>query len=367
MVQKEIKKKTRLYALIAVLSAIILVSAIYTISNPTTVLVSTANVSPLKVFGSITEMKNFLTANANAVSNFTGGPLDAQYHGNTGTATPTNALAPSAASTTGTFSENQASTPSYSTTNVQVSGVDEADTVKTDGQYLYTINQDWAAQSQNNVFIVNANPQDPAVVSKIALGNNTSLAGMYLSQDGDTLVVVGSNYANMIAYPMVMIAGGQMPYYPGFANYGVSSFVYIFDVTNKASPALSYNYTMSGSYFDSRMIGNEVYVVISQPADLYNGNVVLPTVYNNAVSSAIMPTSIYYTELNNTYFTYTTFVGLNLSDSSSSAHKHDHNDGRHKQHVRFPKQHVHNLPRPKRPRHRNLPRGNRRAKPKFPS
>ncbi len=88
MVQKEIKKKTRLYALIAVLSAIILVSAIYTISNPTTVLVSTANVSPLKVFGSITEMKNFLTANANAVSNFTGGPLDAQYHGNTGTRNP---------------------------------------------------------------------------------------------------------------------------------------------------------------------------------------------------------------------------------------------------------------------------------------
>ncbi len=42
-------------------------------------------------------------------------------------------------------------------------------------------------------------------------------------------------------------------------------------MTNKASPILAYNYTMSGSYFDSRMIGNEVYVVISQPANLYNG------------------------------------------------------------------------------------------------
>ncbi len=31
-----------------------------------------------------------------------------------------------------------------------------------------------------------------------------------------------------------------------------------------------------------------------------------------------MPPSIYYTDLNNTYFTYTTFVGLNLSDASQA-------------------------------------------------
>ncbi len=206
MVQKEIKKKTRIYALIAILSAIVLVSAIYTISNPTTVLVSTANVSPLKVFSSITEMKNFLAANANAASNFTGGPLDSQYYTVRNVQARQMRLRQQPRQPRGLPAETNIS---YSTTNVQVAGVDEADTVKTDGQYLYTINQDWAAQSQNNVYIVNANPQDPAVVSKIALGNNTSLAGMYLSQNGNTLVVVGSNYANMIVYPMVMIAGGS--------------------------------------------------------------------------------------------------------------------------------------------------------------
>jgi uncharacterized secreted protein with C-terminal beta-propeller domain len=315
MVQKEIKKKTRIYALIAILSAIVLISAIYTIGN-TTVLVSTSNVSPLKVFSSIAEIKNFLTANAKVSNTFTGGPLDSQYYGSTPVPNPagTGLAAPAAASTTGTFSENQQS--SYSTTNVQVAGVDEADTVKTDGQYIYVINQDWYAQSQNNVYVVNADPQDPSVVSKIPLGNNTSLAGMYLSQNGDYLAVVGSNYANMIAYPMVMIAGGQMPYYPGFQTYGVSSFIYVYDVTDKTSPVLAYNYTMSGSYFDSRMISDEVYMVISQPANLYNGTVVLPAVYNNAVASSIMPPSIYYTDLNDTYFTYTTFVGINIADTS---------------------------------------------------
>ncbi|MDA8213092.1 MAG: beta-propeller domain-containing protein [Clostridia bacterium] len=31
-------------------------------------------------------------------------------------------------------------TPDYSTTNVQVQGVDEADVVKTDGKYIYQVN-----------------------------------------------------------------------------------------------------------------------------------------------------------------------------------------------------------------------------------
>src|SRR5271157_1496575 len=178
MVQKEIKNKTRIYALIAILSAIVLVSAIYTIGNNSTrVFVSPSNVSPLKAFTSLAEMKNFLIANAKVSNTFTGGPLDSKYYGATPIPSPAGAglAAPAAAPATGTFSGNQIS--SYSTTNVQVAGVDEADTVKTDGQYIYVINQDWTAQSQNNIYVVSANPQDPTVVSKIPLGNNTSLAG----------------------------------------------------------------------------------------------------------------------------------------------------------------------------------------------
>jgi uncharacterized secreted protein with C-terminal beta-propeller domain len=75
---------------------------------------------------------------------------------------------------------------------------------------------------------------------------------------------------------------------------------------------------MSGSYFDSRMIGGDVYMVVSEPAELYNGTVVLPTVYNDAGASTIMPPSIYYTDTNDTYFTYTTFVGLNALDTSQA-------------------------------------------------
>ena len=69
-----------------------------------------------------------------------------------------------------------------STTNIQVAGVDEADTVKTDGQYIYTISSTQtsgllllrcSSQANNNVYILNADPQNAKVVSKIALDNNT--------------------------------------------------------------------------------------------------------------------------------------------------------------------------------------------------
>jgi uncharacterized secreted protein with C-terminal beta-propeller domain len=327
MLQKESRKKTRIYALIAALLAILLVAAIYAISGPA-VPVPEVKVASMKTFTSLADLKNFLVANSNSVSDFSGGPLDSQYYSSTGTANPTGTSpavpAPglAASNTVSTSNTNQQS--SYSTTNVQVAGVDEADTVKTDGQYIYVISQNYSAASQNNVYIVNANPQDAAVTAKISFGNNTDLAGMYLSQDGNRLVILGSNYANQIFYPMPIMlpmipAGSQvMPYYFGSSVYGVSTFICVYDVTDKTAPVLICNYTMSGSYFDSRMIGDDVYMVVSEPADLYNGTVVLPTVYNNTAASTIMPPSIYYTDTNDTYFTYTTFVGLNVMDTTQA-------------------------------------------------
>ena len=93
MVQKEINKKTRIYALVAVLSAIVLVSAIYAVSSPT-VTFTAGTVSPLKSFASIVELKDFLAANTNSQSSFSGGPLDAQHNNALGSASPTTAYAP---------------------------------------------------------------------------------------------------------------------------------------------------------------------------------------------------------------------------------------------------------------------------------
>ena len=66
-----------------------------------------------------------------------------------------------------------------------------------------------------------------------------------------------------------------MPYYS--AN---STSINVYDISNKANPILTRNFTVSGSYFNSRMIGNYVYAVTSQNAYVYNDVVTVPAVYN---------------------------------------------------------------------------------------
>ena len=88
-----------------------------------------------------------------------------------------------------------------------MAGVDEADTVKTDGKYIYTVTTtqntgyymgSFTQQGSNAVYIINADPQNPGVVSKIVLGNDTEPAGLFLSQDGTKLVVIASKYQTLL-------------------------------------------------------------------------------------------------------------------------------------------------------------------------
>jgi inhibitor of cysteine peptidase len=305
VVQQEIRKKTQVYGTIATLSAIVLVALIYTygavpvIFNP--------NVSPIKIFSSYEELKNFLTTNTQGgYSYYSGGPLDTKFFGaraiNLGIAVP----APAQAQTYGISSEN-----SYSTTNIQVAGVDEADIVKTDGNYIYVI-------ANNNAYILDANPQNARVLAKIAF-NNTSLAGMFLSQDGNKLAVLGSQYGDSIYSGGPVYSGGSAEFsiYGIFVN-DVETFINVYDISNKANPVLARNFTMSGSYFNSRMIGNYIYAVVSQPAYVVNETVILPRVYSGDNATDIAATKIYYSDVvdYNNYLGFTTFIGLNIADNA---------------------------------------------------
>ena len=102
-----------------------------------------------------------------------------------------------------------------------------------------------------------------------------------------------------------------MPYY----NNNQYSAIYVYDVSNKANPVLARNFTVSGSYFDSRMIGNNVYAVISQSAFVYNDEVTLPAVYRSENTYAASPTSIYYSDMNKSNsYSFTSFYGIDLSN-----------------------------------------------------
>ncbi len=309
MVQKEVRKKTQVYGTIAFLSAIVLVALIYAFGTVPVIFPPTETplVSGMKQFSSYEDLKNFLTTNTKDGSAYVygGGPLDAQFFGST-----RDTLEPAPAPLS--ESRQDFSANSYSTTNIQVAGVDEADIVKTDGRYIYVATTDnfYYSASQNNVYIVKADPQDPRVIAEIVLGNETFVAGLFLSQDSSKLVVLGSQY-QVYAYDEPRPEIAIYPYYSS-----VKTFINVYDISEKANPVLARNLTLSGSYFNSRMIDNYVYAVVSQPAYILEDAVILPQVYQNAKASEIAPERIYYANISDNYFTFTTFIGLNILDDA---------------------------------------------------
>jgi inhibitor of cysteine peptidase len=308
MVQKEVKRKTGIYALVAVLSAVVLVSMVYSFGyypalSPLTQL---PTVSGMKTFSSVDEIKTYLTSNS---INSPLQPLPNEYWARPGAVALT-----SGSTDQGTYGV----TTDYSTTNIQVAGVDEADTVKTDGQYIYTLSStqptggyyyyDSSSQTSNNIYIVSANPQNPSVVSKIVLDNQSTPMGLFLSSDSKKLVVFESKYQSYS--PLGSSEIKIVPYYS-------SEFtaIYVYDISNKANPTLARNLTVTGNYFNSRMIGNYVYAVTSQSAYIYDDVVPVPALYNGDTVLAASPSSIYYADMNqSSSYSFTSFYGLDLSN-----------------------------------------------------
>ena len=309
MVQKEVKKKTKIYGTAAVLLTIVLVSMVYVFGTSPTIPIfnQPLSTSSMKTFASMNELRNYL--NATSSSN-----LPQMYWGH-------NMFTTQAPTATGATEGIYGVTNDYSSTNIQVAGVDEADTVKTDGQYIYTISSSqnsgayyyygYSSQNSNNIYIINADPNDATVISKITLDNDSTPDGLFISPDSSKLVVFSSRYQPYpVASPERSVIS-IMPYYND-----VSTTVDIYDISNKASPVLDRNFTVSGSYFNSRMIGNYVYAVTTQNAYVYNGAVTVPAVYSGEKVYAASPTSIYYADMNQSnYYSFTSFYGIDVSDS----------------------------------------------------
>ncbi len=312
MVQQEVKKKMRIYSVTAILAAMVLISIIFVFGSTPglTPLANLPAASALKTFSDETELRNYLLTNTQGTTNYAGGPLDSKFFGDSSRGGALTGAVPTMA----TESANQGD--SYSTTNIQVAGVDEADIVKNDGSYLYVASNDYST-NQNYIYILRADPQNPGTVSRITLDKNVYLAGMYLSQDSSKLIVIGSEYQ---IYALDVMVPREAMIYPYLNE--VRTFLNVYDVSNKVNPVLARNFTLSGSYFNSRMIGDYVYAVVNQPAYILENNALpLPTVYADTAVSEIAPSKIYYSDsanysdIANNYFTYTTFVGLNVNDN----------------------------------------------------
>jgi inhibitor of cysteine peptidase len=318
MVQKEINKKLPFYSLAAILLAVLLVASIYSFNiesltpnqgplnnpnlnnnnnNPNPI--DNININPqvysMMTFSSYSALADFLKTS-------TGSSSLGSYDGRFGLSSQ----APSAVPSQAESGLGGTNTKDYSTTNIQVAGVDEADKVKTDGNYIYMI-------GNNTVYILDANPQNAKVLYKIPY-ENTYLSGIYLNENTNKLVVLGNQYV-----PYVYPNGRELQ--PGFStdlypywNSG-TTFVHIYDVTDKSQPVLARNFTMTGNYVNSRMIEGYVYSIVNQNAYLVNDTPVLPMMNSGTKMSEIAATNIYYTNFTDTFYSYTTFLAFNLQNN----------------------------------------------------
>ena len=196
--------------------------------------------------------------------------------------------------------------PQHSTTNIQVAGVDEADIVKTDGEYLYMV-------SGPDIYVLKAYPPNQAVMlSKIEL-NETYGAEIYVNED--KLAVLGNNYqVSPYAYPEEKL--GFVPYV-----YNEEAFLKVYDITDRANPVLTRTVILNGTLSGSRMIGNYVYAVVNQPATHQDSNgkdleVVLPRIHIGDYVKKVQPTEIRYVDTPDVFYYFTTVLAVNIIDDT---------------------------------------------------
>ena len=145
---------------------------------------------------------------------------------------------------------------SFGGTYLQYNDVDEADTVKTDGRYIYRLTSD---SSDINGFpdscirIFNADPEKPEQVAKLipgktakaAVGDDFIVSAGEFFVHGDRLIVLEET-VNATTYS------------------GSDTRVQIFDISDINNITEAGCFMQSGSYTSSRMIGDTLYIVSNQ-------------------------------------------------------------------------------------------------------
>ncbi len=134
-----------------------------------------------------------------------------------------------------------------SSTNTQETHVDEADRLKTDGEYLYA-----AALNTPSLNIFKANQASAPLVTSLTLGDeNTRLSGLYLDTANKTLAALTE----------------EQQYYSIWSRWFIPSYwqnqqtqLYLLNVANPANPVQTAKLTVDGQAISSRRIGSTLYI-----------------------------------------------------------------------------------------------------------
>jgi inhibitor of cysteine peptidase len=152
----------------------------------------------------------------------------------------------------------------YSTTNVQVQGVDEADVVKTDGQYIYQVNRE-------RILITSAKPAGQMKVVSTLKYADGSFSPQEIYVDEQRLIVIGSG-SPAVSYTTNAAATSSqskklriMPIIP----YIQTTVAIVYDISDITAPKEIRQLELEGSYLSSRKIGSSLYLISNKYLNYY--------------------------------------------------------------------------------------------------
>lgn len=179
--------------------------------------------------------------------------------------------------TDGVFSVDMEASPtpavSHSDTNLQVAGVDEADSVKAgDDGYISRIRD---ARVQ---IIAGLPPSQPAIAATLDFsGKNFHPTGLY--REGKRLVILGNQWEDLPPQDDGIYA---YPWWGGRAYAGAK----VYDLTDPARPSLEREVSVEGYALDSRKIGQAVYLLARTYPRFY---MLAPAVDRSIKRSQLLP------------------------------------------------------------------------------
>lgn len=160
-------------------------------------------------------------------------------------------------------SDTGSQTDDFSRTNLQEQGVDEADIVKTDGNYLYILRQDGAFA----IVPAGSAPLQTVSITDLPQQENCTAHELYL--DGDTLSVI-------VSAMVTSLDNDNDVYYTRTSR---QTILYTYDISDRTAPKLTGTVTQDGWYSDSRKVGQHIYLFSTWYPDLgdtYEDSTIVP-------------------------------------------------------------------------------------------
>ncbi|HBV88550.1 MAG TPA: hypothetical protein DEF42_18360 [Desulfosporosinus sp.] len=162
---------------------------------------------------------------------------------------------------------DMAGSSDHSTTNLQVEGVDEADIIKNDGQYIYQVNN-------QELIVTQAYPADQMKVISCIVFKEGEFTPQELYVDDHYLVVIGntsysetSNPDTPKVQPQAQDVSQVQIYPPVWARFASKAIIY--DLADKTNLKQLREVELDGDYVSSRKIGSNLYIIANKYLDTY--------------------------------------------------------------------------------------------------